>query len=138
MSTILFIATLILNISGVAFSAIYIWLNSFSKITDLAERNNSILKITKVSMSLSMVFALLSCLLSNNNVIEDAIGSTATLYSIIAISWLVVLLACGVAMLYSFVSKAKFKTELLSSVKKIFVIALWGAGISMVLTWLFS
>lgn len=138
MSTILFIATLVLNIVGVAFSVIYIWLNAFSKITDLADRNTSILKITKVSMSLSMVFALLSCLLSSDNVIEEAIGSTATLYSIIAISWLVVLLACGVAMLYSFVSKATFKTELLRSVKKIFVIALWGAGISMVLTWLFS
>lgn len=138
MSTVLYISTIVLNVTGVALSAIYIWLNAFSGITDLAVRNNSILKITRASMSLSLLFALLSCLLSNNNLIWEAISSTARLYSIIAISWLIVLLFCVIAMLFSFVSKAAFRADLSKSIRKIFVIALWGAIVGMVFAWLFS
>ena len=138
MSTIIYISTLVLNFAGVAFAGTYIWLNVFSKITDLADRNTSILKITKTSMILSMVFSLLSCLLSNTSVIDAAIQRTTSLYSIIAISWLVVLLVCGISMLCAFVSKSTYKRELTRSIRKIFNIALWGAIISLVLSWLFS
>ena len=138
MSTIIYISTLVLNFAGAAFAGTYIWLNVFSKITDLADRNTSILKITKTSMILSMVFSLLSCLLSNTSVIDAAIQRTTSLYSIIAISWLVVLLVCGISMLCAFVSKSTYKRELARSIRKIFNIALWGAIISLVLSWFFS
>ncbi len=138
MSTILFIATLVLNLAGIVFSAVYIWLNVFSHITDLAERNRGILKITRASMYLSLVFALLSCLLSDNAVIAEAIKSTGTLYTVIAISWLAVLFLCGVAMLFSFLSKSTFKRDLMATVKKIFTVSLTGSIIAVVLTWVFS
>ena len=112
--------------------------NVFSKITDLSDRNASVLKITRTSVVLTMVFALLSCLLSNSGEIEAAIQRTTTLYTVVAISWLVVLLLCGIAMIFSLVSKKTFKAELAKSVKKIFVIALWGSIVAMVLSWLFS
>lgn len=138
MTTIIYISTLALNFAGVVFAGTYIWLNVFSKITDLADRNTGILKITKTSMILSMVFSLLSCLLSNTSAIDATIQRTTSLYSIIAISWLVVLLICGISMLCAFVSKATYRRELAGSIRKIFNIALWGAIISLVLSWLFS
>lgn len=136
MSIILFISTIILNLAGVAFAATYIWLNSFSKITDLTSRNVSILKITRTSMVLSFVFALLSCLLTNIGSVDSAINRANVLYSIIAISWLIVLLGCGIAMFVAFISKSTFKDNLLKSIKKIFVIALTGAIFGMLLAWL--
>jgi len=138
MSTVLFVSTIVLNFAGIAFAAVYVWLNVFSKITDLTERNANVLKITKVTVILTMVFALLSCLLSNTGEIDVAIQRTTTLYSLVAISWLIVILLCGIAMIFSLVSKKTFKTELVNSVKKIFVIALCGSIVSMVLSWLFS
>lgn len=138
MSTVLYVSTMILNFAGIAFAAVYVWLNVFSKITDLSDRNASVLKFTRTSVVLTMVFALLSCLLSNSGEIEAAIQRTTTLYTIVAISWLVVLLLCGIAMIFSLVSKKTFKAELAKSVKKIFVIALWGSIVAMVLSWLFS
>ena len=138
MSTVLYVSTMILNFAGIAFAAVYVWLNVFSKITDLSDRNASVLKITRTSVVLTMVFALLSCLLSNSGEIEVAIQRTTTLYTVVAISWLVVLLLCGIAMIFSLVSKKTFKAELAKSVKKIFVIALWGSIVAMVLSWLFS
>lgn len=138
MSTVLYVSTMILNFAGIAFAAVYVWLNVFSKITDLSDRNASVLKITRTSAVLTMVFALLSCLLSNSGEIEAAIQRTTTLYTVVAISWLVVLLLCGIAMIFSLVSKKTFKAELAKSVKKIFVIALWGSIVAMVLSWLFS
>ena len=138
MSTVLYVSTMILNFAGIAFAAVYVWLNVFSKITDLDDRNATVLKITRTSVVLTMVFALLSCLLSNSGEIEAAIQRTTTLYTVVAISWLVVLLLCGIAMIFSLVSKKTFKAELAKSVKKIFVIALWGSIVAMVLSWLFS
>lgn len=136
MSVLLFISTIVLDLAGVAFAATYIWLNSFSKITDLASRNTSILKISRVSMALSLVFALLSCLLTNSGTVDGAIRRANILYSIIAISWLVVLLGCGVAMFIAFISKTTFKDSLLQSFKKIFSIAITGAIVGMILAWL--
>lgn len=136
MSIVLFISTIILNLAGVVFAATYIWLNSFSKITDLTSRNISILKITRTSMVLSLIFALLSCLLTNTGSIDSAINRATVLYSIIAISWLIVLLVCGIAMFVAFVSKSTFKDDLLRSIKKIFVVALTGAVFGMLLAWL--
>lgn len=138
MSTVLVVSTMILNFAGIAFAAIYIWLNVFSTVIDLAERNASVLKITKISMVLSMVFALLSCLLTNTGDVEAAIARATMLYSVIAISWLAVLLLCGVAMFLSLVSKKTFRREITKSVKNIGIIALWGAVAGMVLSWLFS
>ena len=136
MSVLLFISTIVLNLAGVAFAATYIWLNSFSKIADLSSRNTSILKISRASMILSIVFSLLSCLLTDSRTVDGAISRPTILYSIIAISWLVVILGCGIAMFIAFISKKTFKDSLLQSIKKIFTIAITGALAGMVLSWL--
>ena len=138
MSTVLYIGAMILNFTGIAFAAVYIWLNVFSKITDLTARNTSVLKITRTSLVLTMIFGLLSCLLSDSGAIDMAIQRTATLYSTVAVSWLVMLLLCGIATIVSAVSKKPFKSELTSAVKRIFTVALWGAILGAVLSWLFS
>ena len=136
MTILLFVSTIVLNFSGIAFAAVYIWLNAFSKIKDVDARNASIIKTSKVSMGLSLIFALLSCLLASSDIVDDAIARAHVLYSIIAISWLIVLLGCGIAMLVAFISKSDFKTNLLKSIKKIFVIAVVGALAGVVFSWL--
>ena len=138
MSIILYISTVVLCLAGVIFSLAYIWLNTFSKITDLEARNTSILKISKESMVLSLIFALLTCLLSNPENVGDIINRTSKLYSFIASCWLVVILGCGVSMLVALISKTKYRDSLLNSIKKIFLIALIGSIIGMVLAWLLS
>lgn len=136
MSIILSVSAIILNLAGVAFAATYIWLNAFSAITDLTARNAGILKITRTSMMSSLVFVLLSCLLTSVEDIENAINRATKLYSAIAISWLIVLLGCGAAMFVAFISKEKFKDDHLKSIKQIFVISLTGALLGMLLAWL--
>lgn len=138
MSKILYVSTIVLCFAGVVFSLVYIWLNTFSKITDIEARNSSILKISRTSMVLSLIFALLACLLTNPGNVDDAIGRTSKLYSNIAISWLVVILGCGISMLIALVSKTKFREGLLKSIKKVFSIALAGSIIGMILAWLLS
>lgn len=138
MSTIISISTVVLCLAGVVFSLVYIRLNTFSKITDLDSRNSSILKISRASMVLSLIFALLSCLLSDLGNVGDAISRSSKLYSFIAVSWLVVILGCGISMLIALVSKTKYREGLLKSVKKIFSTALAGSIIGMLLAWLLS
>ena len=138
MSTIISISTVVLCLAGVVFSLVYIWLNTFSKITDLDSRNSSILKISRASMVLSLIFALLSCLLSDLCNVGDAISRSSKLYSFIAVSWLVVIFGCGISMLIALVSKTKYREGLLKSVKKIFSTALAGSIIGMLLAWLLS
>jgi hypothetical protein len=138
MSTIISISTVVLCLAGVVFSLVYIWLNTFSKITDLDSRNSSILKISRASMVLSLIFALLSCLLSDLGNVGDAISRSSKLYSFIAVSWLVVIFGCGISMLIALVSKTKYREGLLKSVKKIFSTALAGSIIGMLLAWLLS
>lgn len=138
MSIIINISTVVLCLSGVIFSLVYIWLNTFSKITDLDSRNNSTLKISIASMVLSLIFALLSCFLSAPGNIGDAISRSSKLYSFIAVSWLIVILGCGISMLIALVSKTKYREGLLISVKKIFLIALAGSITGLLLAWLLS
>ncbi len=138
MSNILFISTLALNAAGFLFSAIYLWINVFGKFSDISDRNISILKITRVSMILSIVFSFLTSLLSNFENIEKSIEKSTTLFSIVAVTWLVVVAICGLIMLFTVVSKRFFKPGITNNVKQIFKIALPAAIITLILTWLFS
>ena len=89
-------------------------------------------------MVLSLIFALLSCFLSNPGNVGEAISRSSKLYSFIAVSWLVVILGCGISMLIALVSKAKYREGLLKSIKKIFSIALAASIVGMILAWLMS
>lgn len=138
MSTILFLTTLVLGLAGVVFSGSYIWLNVFSRITDVTPRNGSLLKLTKSSMILSNIFALLSCLLANADAVTAALDRAGTLYTILAVGWLAVLLACGGSMLYVFLSRGSFRGDAAREIRRLSAIALWGAGLGAALSWLFS
>ena len=138
MANILYIATLVLNYSAIAFALIHIWINVFSKITDLDDRSKNILKIVKSSMYMSLIFSLATCLFIRSDNVAVAISRATKLYSIIAISWLVIVFSCGIAMLYLFISKKTFKTSTMNSVKNIFKIAVIGAVLGLILSWLLS
>ena len=138
MTALLFVSTLTLNFAGLIFAGVFLWTNYFSGFSDLGKRNQSSLKIIKISMIISMIFAFLNCLLSESSVISEAISKTALLYLIIAITWLVVILGCGVLMFIRTISKAPFKAELSDAIKRLFKYALIGAMIAIVLAWLFS
>mgnify|MGYP004688330133 CR=1 FL=1 len=138
MSTVIYLSTILLDISGVLFSFLFLWLNAFTDYSDLPTRNKNILKTSKTSMILSMIFALLTCLLSKSESIEESISKTATLYTIIAISWLVVLLACGIVLMYLSIIKRSFKADVSLALKQVFKNALPGAIIGLFMSWLFS
>lgn len=138
MTGILFFATLVLNLAGFLFAGVFLWINFFGSYTDLSDRNASALKISKVSMITSIAFAFLTCLLTEASEVTKAISKSALLYSIIAITWLVVIMACGTVMLLSVLSKKYYKPEISRSTKQLFKIALPGSIICLFLTWLFS
>ncbi|MBR4550211.1 MAG: hypothetical protein IKO83_09905 [Oscillospiraceae bacterium] len=136
MSKILYFSTIALNISGVVFSLVYIGLNLFSKAGDVGVRSETSLKIIKASVTWSLIFAFLSCLFLNTRVVSEAIARTSKLYSTIAVSWLAVILACGVSMLLMLASRKAIRSGLLQAIKKLFSVAMTGAIIAMLLSWL--
>lgn len=138
MTSVLYYATIVLSSAGVLFALVYLIMNVIGKSDDLDARNVTMLRISRVSMILSLVFALVGCLLGDASAIDKAIYKADTLYSIIAISWLGVIAACGITLLCSIVFKSSYDDEVSDPIKKLFVIALWGAIIALVLAWLFS
>lgn len=138
MTDILFYSTLVLNFSGLLFSFVYLWINVFRKFEDTADRSSNVLTIARVSMVTSIVFAFLTCLLTDFLDIEEAISQSALLYSIIAITWLAIIAVCGITMLFTVMSKKYYKREISHAIKSLFKTALWGSIICLILTWLFS
>jgi len=138
MTSVLHISATVLNFAGAAFAAIYIWMNTFSKLTDVDMRNASTLKLAKSSMILSMVFALLACLFSKNIEVAEAIARATGFYRMSAITWFAVFGLCGFAMIYAVLSKSTFRRTLTETLKKMFSLSLWGGIIAILLSWLFS
>lgn len=138
MTDILFCATLVLNFAGFLFAGAFLWINISGRYTDLADRNASTLRISRVSMITSIAFAFLTCLLTESTEVAEAISRSALLYSIIAITWIAVILACGITMLLTVISKKYYKPEISRATKQLFKIALPGSIACLVLTWLFS
>lgn len=138
MTDILFYATLVLNFAGFLFAGVFLWINISGRYTDLADRNASALRISRVSMITSIAFAFLTCLLTESTEVTEAISRSALLYSIVAITWLAVILVCGITMLLTVISKKYYKPEISRATKQLFKIALPGSIICLVLTWLFS
>ena len=136
MTVLLFISTMILAFAGTAFSTLYLWMNLFSKKTDLKARNESILKFVRASMALSIVAAFLSCLLTDSGSIDAALSGVHSLFSIITICWLVVSLECCAALFVALVSKTRYTSEIYKTIKSIFSIALVGALLGILFAWL--
>lgn len=138
MSTIVFILTVIIAVAGVIFSAIYIWLNAFSSVNNLDERNKSLVNIIRTTLVLPLIFAFVSYLISNIEYIETAIAATSRLYLIITICWIVVLVMWGIAMAFTMLSKKDSSMDTVHTLSKIFPICIIGIIISTVFAWLFG
>ena len=138
MTDVLFYSTLVLNFAGFIFAALYIWVNAYARYSDLTDRSENALQIAKVSMGISIPFAFLTCLLADSEMISEAISTASLLYFIIAITWLAVIAVCGITMLVTVISKNLYKPQIPVAIKRLFRIALPGALVSLVLTWLFS
>lgn len=137
MTDILYYATLALNFSGFLFALVFIWINVFGKYSELAERNASTLHVIRVSMITSIVFSFLTSLLTEGDVTES-IDRSAVLYTIIALTWMIVILLCGVTLLLTLLSRKLYKPAVSHAAKRLFKIAIPGAIVCLVLTWLFS
>ncbi len=138
MSTVLYYATIVLCAAGALFALVYLIMNAIGKSDSLMERNVALLGVSRASMILSLVFALLVCLLGDASMIEKAIDKTDTLYTIIAIIWLGVILACGVTLLCTVIFKKTYTWNTAQPIKRLFRIALIGASIALVLAWLLA
>ena len=106
--------------------------------SDLPGRNSSALRIARVAMIVSLVFAVLTCLLSDPSGITASISRSAMLFTVIAVTWLAVLLASGIVMLVALVSRRLYRPELSGAVRRLVFVALPGAIAGLVLMWLFS
>jgi uncharacterized membrane protein YjfL (UPF0719 family) len=138
MSNILYYATIVLSAAGALFALVYLIMNAIGRADSLAERNAITLGVTRASMILSLIFALLICLLGDSSMIEKAIDKTDTLYTIIAIIWLGVIVACGVAVLCTIIFKKTYTWTTAHPIARLFRIALIGASIALVLAWLLA
>lgn len=138
MLTVLSISTLVLLLSTIVFSGVYIWLNTFSAFTDLAYRNSSIMMIVKTAVILSIVFPLAGCLLAPRGTIYTIVDRASLLYAIITICWLAVVLFITVTLVIALIRKPSFKVNYATAVKKIYSVSLWTIGISGILSWLLS
>jgi len=138
MFDILHILTMVLNYAGVLFAVIYVMINIFPVYVDVVDRSQSVLKFVKIAVSLAIIFAFLSCLLSNTVDISSAIANTCQLYSVIATAWLIVLLVCGLGMLYCILSKKSYSKKTVAALNGMLKIAISAVTISMLLSWLLS
>ena len=135
---IIIFSAVVLCLSGVVYSFVYMWLNVFSKIDDLEARSAGILKVIKTSMILSFVFTLMPCLLSNPEDVSYAINRSSKLYYYIGLSWFVVIYGCGISLFIALVSKTRYREGILKSIKGVFLHALAGAIIGIFLSWLLN
>ena len=141
MTNILYYSTVILNFSGVLFSLVYLLINlskKLSEASDSAARSGSALRIVKVTKTLSLVFAFLTGLLATTSTTSKALELSATLYGLIAVSWIAVIAICGLVMLITLLSSKLKSVDISKATRLLFKSALWGAILALLLTWLFS
>ncbi|MCQ2466620.1 MAG: hypothetical protein MJ166_03780 [Clostridia bacterium] len=131
-------AALVIDTVAIIFAIVYLWLNSFSKYTDIDRRNLSILTILKVSVVMILVFPILTCLFTKSTAVEKVMNVASQQYMYVAFSWLILILIIGITMFIALVRKAPYRTDYAKAIKKVLVIALWAFCISGVLAWLLS
>lgn len=135
MSNILYITTILFDLVGVILAVIFIWLNMSGKISDLSERSASILKIAKKTVIFSFVSTLLYCLLTNNAEVEEVIAQTNKLFSIIAMTWMIVLAFVGIALIRNLASKSDYKKNVTDTLLRMGKLALISGVVGVVLAW---
>ncbi len=135
MSSVLYASVILLCLAGVAFSYEYLWLNIFSKLPDISSRHSSGIIAAKTAMALSLVFSLLHCLLADPTEADKIIKHTSGLFTIITISWMIVMIGCGISVLIMLILE-KFSKPLLQSVRKLFRVALLGFLLGLIPAWL--
>ena len=138
MSTVLYYTTIVLSSLGALFALTYLIMNAIGKSSSLNDRNAALLSVTRASMILSLIFALLTCLLGDASEIDVAILTADKLYTSIAITWLGVILASGISLLCTVIFKKTYSWATAAPIKKLFHIALWAAIIALVLAWLLA
>jgi len=141
MDTVLIIATFVLNCAGALFAVVYVALNLFMNLDEYGEfrdknRNASFVMIASAVLSLAFAFCI--CLFVPVTSAESTIAISAALYGIIAMTWLIVIVLCGCAMLFLIISKLGYSAEKVKGVRTVFFIALGTVIISCALFWLLA
>lgn len=138
MTEILFYSTIALNIAGFLFAGIYLWINFSGKYTDLEDRSKSTLRISLMSVIISLVFAFITCLLCSSDKIDIAMSKSAFLYAFIAITWLIVVLASGILVLLKVIFSGPYDKKFSGVITQLFKFAVPAIFISLLLMWLFT
>lgn len=138
MSQIMNIASIVLNVSGILFAAAYIFINLLPRMTDVAERNKTLTGLCNFSLYTSLTATLLACLLNNTLSVEEAIARASGTYSVISVCWMIVLALCSLALLVTLVTKKLYRREASAALQAVNKIAVKGALLGMILSWLFS
>ena len=137
-SVIMFICTVALNVAAVGFAAVYLWLNMFASVSEIDSRSKNAYSISRLSMAISLGLALLTSLMSSGKTPEAAVGLSQSLFTVIAISHMVVLLLCGAAMVWAIISRYSYSRSLGRTVLRISLLSVLGAGVGLVFAWLLA
>ena len=138
LSELLRVITVALTVCGIAFSGVYIWVNTAKGVSDLAARSKSLLNIIKVTSLMSVIAAFAACFFSGDEPIEASISKTASLYSFIACCWLVVIAVCGALMLVLFLDKKFYSKNAVGVVGRALKNAVAVCVFGAVFSWLMS
>lgn len=137
MSTLVFVAAVILGISGILCALVYIWLNAFSKISDAADRNSFAISMIIFFAASTVISGLLSCLYAEYEAIFNTMYSVAIFFAYVAAGWFVVLVLCAATAIYLMVSRILFKKKAMQALKKLAIIAIVETAVPLFLSWLF-
>lgn len=136
MSGLNILSAIMLDLAAVIFAMVYIWLNTFSKIVDVWSRNEVIVRVVKITMILSILFAFLTCVVADEETFPDSVMDTHNLYIFIGLSWIVVLVCLAIAAIFRLVSKERFLDKKTGTLNRILKIAICGAVLSLGMAWL--
>lgn len=136
-STIMYYITLVITFEALLFSITYLIINLRDKFIDIDSRSDTIIKIIKVSMWLSLIFGLLTCLLGDSSYVYDAIEKSQFIYFMILACWLFVIVLCGILLFIRLIFIRGSSRETSRAIGRLFKIALVGSIISGILLWLF-
>lgn len=138
MDNVLFALVLILNFFGIIVCAIYIVTNTFFGYNNQIVRNETMLKISRLSMIFSLVFSLLAAFFSENSSAEVIMERVHTLFLIIGVSWVTTAVICGIVMMVTLIVKKYYSDENSIILRKVLILSAIGASIALFMTWLFA
>ena len=138
MSVLLYILTIILCFTGVGYSLVYLWLNSFSSQEDDKDRNAYLIGSIKGTMILSMIFILVTGMITKGKTVPDVVDGVSSFYTLEAIVLLSLTLVGTLTLMFLYLLKRFYTIDRVRAVRRFIRIAVVLSVITILLSWIIS